>query len=124
MFVNFEVKKDDRDPLVQLGAWIAADYEKRALEKYPMEIPVLAITVDGDHWQLWIACSVKVPKKEQRGKTYRVQFTGPMDTGDTLSREGVFRILHVLKAVVQWGFEVYEPNYFRKVFARYKKNKK
>ncbi|KAI4121631.1 MAG: hypothetical protein LQ338_006257 [Usnochroma carphineum] len=120
MFANFEVKTDDRDPLIQLGTWIAAEYEKRNIEGYPMDIPVPAIAIYGHYWMLWIAFSMEIKKKE-KGKPYRVQFCGPVEMGDTLNLEGVFKILHVLKAVVQWGVHVYEPEYFQKVVAKYRK---
>ncbi|KAL8730496.1 MAG: hypothetical protein Q9166_004024 [cf. Caloplaca sp. 2 TL-2023] len=120
MFANVEVKNDNRDPLIQLGVWIAAEYEKRCQEGYPMDIPVPAIVVDRDYWMIWLAYSVKVPVEERNshGKTYRVQFAGPKDIGNTKSIEGIFRILHVLKAIVRWGTNVYEPSYFEKVLAK------
>ncbi|KAL8766225.1 MAG: hypothetical protein Q9209_006939 [Squamulea sp. 1 TL-2023] len=122
MFANFEFKRDNRDPLIQLGSWIASEYEKRFEEDYPMDIPVPAIVVDRDSWMLWLAYSVQVPVEERNsaGKTYRVQFAGPKDMGSTQSIEGIFRILHVLKAIVKWGHDVYEPSYLQKILAKYR----
>ncbi|KAL9593262.1 MAG: hypothetical protein Q9179_005990 [Wetmoreana sp. 5 TL-2023] len=123
MFANFEAKTNERDLLIQLGTWIAAEYEKRHREGYPMDIPVPAIAIQSDQWKFWIAYSIMVPAKERKHgrKPYRVQFVGPVDMGNTWSIEGVFKILHVLKAVVRWGFNVYEPEYFDKVLAKYEK---
>lgn len=123
MFANFEVKVGEIDPLIQLGTWTAAEYEKRQLEGYPLHIPIPVIAIYGDQWKFWIAYSIKVPAKQrqQGGKPYRVQFAGPKDMGNTWSIEGVFRILHVLKALVRWGVDVYEPEYFMKVLGKYGK---
>ncbi|KAL8725167.1 MAG: hypothetical protein Q9166_007521 [cf. Caloplaca sp. 2 TL-2023] len=123
MFANFEIKTDDRDPLVQLGTWIAAEYEKRYLEGYPTNLPVPAVVVDKDYWTLWIACSIKLSTNEKikNGKPYRVQFLGPVEIGNTTSAKGIFKILHFLTVIVQWGFDVYEPEFFTKVLAKYKK---
>lgn len=66
MFVDCKVKIDQRDPLVQLGTWIAAHFEKCALEDYPTDVPVPAIAIYGDVWHLWIAYSTKLSAKEKQ----------------------------------------------------------
>ncbi|KAL8938592.1 MAG: hypothetical protein Q9211_003134 [Gyalolechia sp. 1 TL-2023] len=123
MFVNFEVKVDDRDPLIQLGIWIASELEKRFREGYPMDVPIPAVAIYGDDWHLWIAYATKVPAKQRRkdGKAYQVQFLGPIIMGNTYGHAAVYKIFHVLKAVIQWGLEVYQRDYVEKVVARYKK---
>ncbi|KAL9033764.1 MAG: hypothetical protein Q9180_005776, partial [Flavoplaca navasiana] len=80
MFLHIEVKKDDRDPLIQLGTWVAAEYTKRRREGYPMELPVIAIVVDKDVWTIWIAVAVPTNPGD-----FRVQFIGPSSMGDTTS---------------------------------------
>lgn len=40
--------------------------------------------------------------------------------GSTGDVEGVFRILYFLKKLVEWGFDVYEPKYLKKVLAKYR----
>ncbi|KAI4289697.1 MAG: hypothetical protein L6R35_001025 [Caloplaca aegaea] len=119
MPVCFEVKTDDRDPLIQLGTWNAAEFEKRHREGYPMTVPIPSVAIYGDYWQLSIAFAVVVPAKDRRkdAKPYRVQFLGPIEMGNTCSVDGVFRILHFLKALVKWSFEIYEPVYLMKVLA-------
>lgn len=96
MFLHIEIKKDDRDPLIQLGTWIAAEYTKRHREGYPMEVPAIAIVVEKDVWTIWIAVTVLT-----NPRNFRVQFIGPSSIGDTTSAGGIFKILHVLKAVAK-----------------------
>ncbi|KAL8855415.1 MAG: hypothetical protein Q9178_007940 [Gyalolechia marmorata] len=124
MFVNFEVKVDDRDPLIQLAVWIASELEKRSREGYPIEVPIPAVAIYGDEWHLWIAYAAKVNPKERRknGKAYRVQFLGPIIMGSTYGHAEVYKIFHVLKAVIKWGLEVYQRDYVEKVFAKYIKD--
>ncbi|KAL8826270.1 MAG: hypothetical protein Q9170_007468 [Blastenia crenularia] len=123
MFAHQEVKVDHRDPLIQLAVWIAAEFEKRSREGYPIDIPVPAVAVYEDSWQLWIAYSIKLTGKEKvtGGKPYRIKFLGPVQIGNTSSTEGVFRILHIMAAIVKWGFEVYKLEYLTKVLAKYMK---
>ncbi|KAL8707171.1 MAG: hypothetical protein Q9220_007756 [cf. Caloplaca sp. 1 TL-2023] len=123
MFANVEIKVDDRDPLIQMGTWVAAEYTKRDTEGYPMDIPIPAIIIDGDEWAIYIACSLKVPMKKgtQNGKGFEIRILGPVRMGNTQQIRGIFKIIYMLKAVVKWGLEVYEPKYFMKVFGKYKR---
>lgn len=61
MFLNIEVKRhvSDVDPMVQLGVWVAAEFRKRSIEAYDRNMPVLAIAITGDKWDLWIAYDAK-----------------------------------------------------------------
>lgn len=88
-----------------------------------MDIPVPAVVVEKDLWQVHIAYSKERSAAEMKdgGKPYRVRFAGPINVGDTSSVEGVFRILYVLKAIVQWGFDVYEPEYLQKILVKYRR---
>lgn len=56
-FLNVEIKKQlsPVDPLVQLGVWISAEYRKRADKGYDRSMPVLAISVTGVEWVLYMA---------------------------------------------------------------------
>ncbi|KAL8916477.1 MAG: hypothetical protein Q9172_006287 [Xanthocarpia lactea] len=123
MFAHIEVKVDECDPMIQLAIWICAEAEKRYLEGYTLDLPFVAIAVNGEDWSLSIAHSEKLSDKEQQlgGKPYRVQFLGSVRMGHTGDAAGVFRILHVLKAIVRWGQEIYEPQFMKHVYARYKK---
>ncbi|KAL8830036.1 MAG: hypothetical protein Q9170_005917 [Blastenia crenularia] len=122
MFANSEVKAAGQDPLIQMAVWNCADFEKQDCEGYSAGLPILSIAIENDHWYLWIAYSVKLAAKDQLpgGKRYRVQFLGPVGMGYTGDAMGVFKIFHVLKAIVRWGLEVYEPRFMKHVFARYK----
>ena len=56
MFANFAVKRPntDRDPMIQLGAWIGAEFAKRKTEGYSLDMPVLGIEIEGDAWNLYM----------------------------------------------------------------------
>jgi hypothetical protein len=57
MFLNVEVKTHMpyANPGVQLAVWVAAEFRKREIEGYDRSMPVLAIAVTGDDWQIYIA---------------------------------------------------------------------
>ena len=81
MFANIEVKRPltDRDPLIQLGTWIAVEFEKRKREGYSLDMPVLAIEVDGDAWKLHLVFALEDIKKN----TFKCNFAGPIPIGPT-----------------------------------------
>lgn len=56
IFLNVEIKKPQTssDPRLQLAVWIAAEFKKRLMEGWDRSIPVMAITVDGHAWSLYI----------------------------------------------------------------------
>ncbi|KAI4116718.1 MAG: hypothetical protein LQ345_002910 [Seirophora villosa] len=104
MFVNIEVKKEHQaqDPLIQLGAWVAAEFNKRSAEEWPMDMPVVAIEIERDRWSMYIV--YHVPKDDGR---FSLRFLGPKSMGTTSEIEGIFRILYVLCTLAKWGEEVY-----------------
>lgn len=57
MFLNVEIKKQHvvTNPLIQLTVWIAAEFKKRMVEGYSRSMPMIAVTVEGHNWQLYIA---------------------------------------------------------------------
>lgn len=118
MFQCTEVKVDAYDPMIQLGVWSSAEFEKRMQEGYAMDLPIPVIAIEGDHWNFWIAYSENIEAKKG-GKGYRVQLAGPVAMGDTTNAFGVFKILHTLKAIVRWGLEVYDPFFQTNVLARF-----
>lgn len=123
MFINIEVKGpfDERDPLIQLGAWCSAEFEKRHEEKFPLDMPVVAISVVQDTWDLYIVYATPLAKgKLVQNRNYIVNFLGPTRIGDTISLEGIFRLLHVLVILTQWGLNVYKP-WFEKHILRKRK---
>ncbi|KAL9595268.1 MAG: hypothetical protein Q9219_006544 [cf. Caloplaca sp. 3 TL-2023] len=56
LFLDIELKKQRqvRDPLVQLGIWMAACYEKRKLHGWDVSIPMPGLVIDGSEWKLYI----------------------------------------------------------------------
>ncbi|KAL8956650.1 MAG: hypothetical protein Q9193_005885, partial [Seirophora villosa] len=78
MFVNIEVKKKHqvRDPLIQLGAWVAAEFNKRRAEDWPMDMPAVAIEINQDEWLLYIVHHV--PRDDGR---FNLRFLGPTPMG-------------------------------------------
>lgn len=68
IFLNIEIKKEHAgiDPLVQLAVWIAAEFNKRAVEDYDRSIPVLAIAISGYTWELYIAYEPNIETDEVR----------------------------------------------------------
>ncbi|KAL8989208.1 MAG: hypothetical protein Q9177_001856 [Variospora cf. flavescens] len=119
MFEHTEVKVDACDPMIQLAVWICAEIKKRSLEGYNLNLPIPVIAIERDHWSFWIAYWVETPAKDGGKKAYRVKFLGPVPMGSTDSAFGVFKILHVLKAIVRWGFEIYEPEFQKHIYAKY-----
>ena len=105
MFTNIEIKRPntDRDPLIQLGTWIAAEFTKRRQEGFSLEMPVLAIEIEGDAWNLYM---VSVSEDAGSG-TYECKFVGPMEMGSTKSLLGVYQILDKLCSCADWGIGEY-----------------
>ncbi|KAL8953875.1 MAG: hypothetical protein Q9222_000288 [Ikaeria aurantiellina] len=121
MFQYTELKVDGTVPMIQLAVWVCAEVEKRHREGYALNLPFPLIAISEDYWQLWIAFSEEIPLNQQQlgGKSYQIQCLGPVPIGYTGNATGVFKILHVLKAIVRWGLEVYEPQFMEHVFRRY-----
>lgn len=118
LFVNIEVKRRhaDRDPMIQLAAWIAAEFNKRKVEGYSLEMPVFAIAIDGDLWELYIAYA----ESPLAGNDYRLNFLGPIDMGHTKSYQGIFQILDVLCCLARWGLGEYRRWVEREILNKYK----
>ena len=118
MFLNVEVKLPytDKDPLIQLGAWIAAEFEKRKNEGYSQDMPVLAVEVVGDKWNLYIFYATKDKKDEG---LYECYFAGPVEMGSTTNVHGVFRILYWLCRCADWGLKEYRAWFDKEILAKY-----
>ena len=101
LFINVEVKRRyvDKDPMIQLAAWIAAEFSKRKLEGYSLEMPVFAIAIDGDLWELHIAYSERPLAPDD----FQLNFLGPFDMGHTKTFQGMFQIVSVLCCLGRWG---------------------
>lgn len=116
IYLNLEVKRRDvaKDPLVQLAAWIAAEFNKRRLESYPVDMPVLAIAVTGDLWELYVV-------SQPRADNESLHFLGPTMIGATTTREGIFRIVEVLTSLGDWANECYRPWFMNNILRLYEK---
>ncbi|KAI4089625.1 MAG: hypothetical protein LQ344_005265 [Seirophora lacunosa] len=110
MFVNAEVKKkhQNRDPLIHLGAWVAAEFNKRYREGWPLDIPVVAIAIEQDEWLLYIVHHIP-----GSGGTFKLRFVGPISIGTTVHYDGIFRILFVLCTLGTWGDNVYRQWFYK-----------
>jgi hypothetical protein len=112
MFVNIEVKKKySMDPMVQLAAWVAAEFEKRQRERYSLDMPVFAIAIEEDTWNLWIAYWVGSAPET-------LIFMGPEYMGDTKNHSGIFKILKVLQGLAEWGTTTYRAWFEGEVLGR------
>ena len=101
-------KIQNKDSLIQLGGWAAAEFQKREEEGYSLNMPVLAIEITGDEWELW-----EVYTKMEEGKQERIldcrscSFVGSTPIRDTHSVEKIFKILYYLCLCAGWGLEAY-----------------
>ncbi|KAM0800533.1 hypothetical protein BDR22DRAFT_889247 [Usnea florida] len=114
IFANIEVKRRDKDPLIQLGAWIASEYKKRKIEGYSQDMPVVAITVVGDQWNMYL-----VYAGEKAHTRHNVNFVGPKDMGNTESIPGVFKILNCLRGIAGWGTSQYRAWVEAQILSKY-----
>lgn len=94
IFANIKVNgpKTSRDPLIQLGIWITAEFNKRKKERYSLDMPVLAIVVEADYWNLYMVFAIE----DNACGTFKCSFVGPTPMGSTLDLLGVYRILDKL----------------------------
>lgn len=133
MFVNVEVKRKHvgKDPAIQLGAWIAAEFRKRLIEGWTdrgvegmqannlsLGSPVFAIEIEADAWLLYVVTaqlkpleSRKPSKNAAKGddevdatvQDFEMFFFGPMRLGDTYSMNDMKRLVENLCDIVLWG---------------------
>lgn len=128
LFLNIEVKRrhQDVDPLIQLGAWISAEFEKRRVEQYPLDMPTLALEVDGDSWELHIVNAVqfKVPSLVNKSQIddYKLQFLGSIDVGTTKDLAGAFKILDTLRRCIEWGNGPFRDWVGQNIISQYKRD--
>lgn len=123
-FVNFvpfylfiEIKRPNqvKDPLIQLGAWVSAEFEKRSMEGYSLSTPVLAIEIDGDYWKLWVAEA----RTDKEGYYAGCRFVGPLNIGSTDDMVSAFRILHYLCLAADWALVEYRKYVEEQILAKY-----
>jgi hypothetical protein len=119
LFVNIEVTRRhvDKDPMIQLAAWIAAEFKKRQIESYGLEMPVFAVAIDGDLWELYVAY---VEDPGAKGEDLHLNFLGPFDMGNTKGWQGSFQILNVLCCLARWGDGEFRAWVQREVLDKYR----
>ena len=117
MFANVEIKRPntDRDPLIQLGTWIAAEFKKRKKEGYSLDMPVLAIAIEGDAWDLHMVFA----REDVDRSTFECRFVGPIEMGTTKSLLGIYQILDRLCRCADWGIGEYQTWFNERVLAKY-----
>ena len=118
MFLNIEVKRknSNTDPLIQLGAWISAEFEKRRIEGYSLDMPVLAIEIEGNQWGLHMVYS---QPNTVDGEGYGLRFVGPIPLGDTSSLQGCFKLLDGLRRCADWGVGEYQTWFRKEILEKY-----
>ena len=111
LIVNLEIKKSNqsRDALVQLAIWIAAGFNKNIQGGYDLTMPVPAIVVEGDFWNLYVAY----------WHNGRILFLGPTWMGNTLDDMGVFQIMSTLIVIGDWGLKEYRQWFEKTVMKRH-----
>ena len=119
MFANVIIKRPNtnEDPLIQLGTWIAAGFKKRKKEGYSLDMPVLAIAIDSDLWDLYMVFA----PEDVESNTFECSFVGPIEMGTTISLLGVYQILDKLCSCADWGIGEYQTWFNEEVLAKYKK---
>ena len=117
IFAYFAVKRPatNRDPLIQLGIWIAAEFAKRKREGYSLDMPVLAIEIDGDAWKLHLVFALEDIKKN----TFKCNFAGPISIGSTESLLGIYQILDKLYLCAEWGVGKYQVWFNEQILSKY-----
>ena len=96
IFIYVEVKRPntDKDPLIQLGAWAAAEFIKRTFENYSLDMPICAIDVCGDDWNTYLVYA-RIDDAGAEG-SFTTQFVGPIEMGKTPSLRGCFTLVGIL----------------------------
>ncbi len=115
IFIYIEVKRPntDKDALIQLGAWAAAEFTKRTLENYSLDMPVCAIEVNGDDWDMYLVYA-SIDDTGAEG-SFTTQFVGPIEMGNTKSLRGCFTLLAFLAAMADWGLGTYRSWFEREI---------
>jgi hypothetical protein len=118
VFLNVEVKRyaSARNPRVQLAAWIAAEFNNRHNEGWPLDMPVLAVEIEQDSWLLHIVVA-EVRKKSPGG--FILHFFGPTRVGDTFSGPSTRKLFNNLCHIALWGQEHFRPWVEEKILAKY-----
>ena len=118
MFLNVEVKRyaSARNPRVQLAAWIAAEFNKRQMEGWPLDMPVLAVEIEQDSWLLHVVAA-EVRKRSPGG--FILHFFGPVRMGDTFSESNARKLFSNLCDIALWGQVYFRQWVEKEILTRY-----
>ncbi|KAL2041872.1 hypothetical protein N7G274_005657 [Stereocaulon virgatum] len=121
-FAHIEIKLPytDRAPGPKLGTWAAAEFSKRELEGYSLDMPIVSISIIGDNWELWVAYpegfGEGVPEDVDYGPCVLM---GPVPIGNTTGIRGVFEILQFLCQCADWGLNEYRAWFEREILRKH-----
>lgn len=110
LFVHLEVKRPttEREPLIQIGIWAAAEFSKREYEGYSLDMPIVSISIRDNQWELYIAYPEGFGDDVPDNQEYDTcVLMGPVPIGDTMGTSGVFTILQFLCQCADWGLNEY-----------------
>ena len=113
---HIEVKRPntDKDPGVQLSVWGSAEFSKREYEEIDLAMPIISTSIVGDNWLMYITYAVEVD-----GKFQRTVSLGPTPIGDTLTMDGVFKILCYYCRAATWALAEYKAWFRRAVMEKF-----
>ena len=117
MCVYFEIKRPitDKDPLIQLGAFSAAEFEKRKREGYSLDMPVITVEIIGDAWNLYMVSATEDNGNDRN----QCNLVGPVEMGTTNDISGIFKILNALCRCTDWGVGRYREWFLHNVLEKY-----
>ena len=108
-FLLIELKRPNtsRDAMIQLALWASAEFTKRRNEGWSIDMPILAVEIEGEDWRLWAAyAKLRTPPKPG-DRDFEVVFVGPRYMGNTENMYGIFQILEWLCRCAEWGLKEY-----------------
>ena len=115
-YLLIEVKRpyQNKDPMIQLGIWAGAEFTKWRCEGWSLDMPLLAIEINGDDWALYLVYAR--PNEVSASESgFKVVFVGPQKMGWTNNHLGIYQILDWLIRCNKWGLEQYRTWFEREV---------
>ena len=108
------------DPGPHLGIWAAAEFSKRELEGYSLDMPLASISIIGDRWELWVAYPEGFGEDVREDVAYGpCVLMGPVSIGNTIDVQGTFEILQYLCQCADWGLKEYRAWFEKEILRRY-----
>ncbi|KAF2816761.1 uncharacterized protein BDZ99DRAFT_469861 [Mytilinidion resinicola] len=135
LLLSIEVKRTygGTDPVIQLAAWVAAEFIKREIEEVDIGMPALAVEIEGDYWRLYAVVATierrltgnqlveaDLNANDTEG-TLRLSVIGQVTLGSTDTWLSMCRLYANLCCIVDWGRTVYLEWFEREVLGVYEK---